>query len=110
MKCPYCVEGKVLPLIPLPTMKQVENCPDCDNCNGTGIYEPDKKLVEEGKRLRELRKSSRTTLREFCIVHELDSVEISKIERGVKEATPDIVNIYEGLQSITKYDDPDLPY
>jgi hypothetical protein len=95
MKCTHCIEGKLLPLLinkPIDPTKY----PNCDYCNGTGIHkERNERFVYEGKLLNDMRISSGVNMRKFCIENRLDAVQISKIERGLRECPDNIRKVYE---------------
>lgn len=77
-KCPECVEGYILGL-PYPTGVSVT----CDICRGSGVL-PDGIVYDPaaGRRLRDERKATGKTLREWAIENNVNAAERSRLERG----------------------------
>ena len=83
MRCPDC-QGKKF-IVALSRFKTLK----CYRCSGTGEV-PDEtvKWVEIGNKMKKMRRDQKMCLREFCKKHGLNTVEMSKMERGWIE--PDI--------------------
>ena len=95
IKC-TCTEGKLLPAIPIPG-KAIDDYPDCQDCNGTGVVDVDEKWIRQGKVYKKQRLERRVTLREFCKKYDLDPVKVSRVERGLESADKPIKVAYASL-------------
>lgn len=91
--CPACMEGKILPAIPIPG-KEFDDYPDCPHCFGTGKVIIDPLWIEKGNRFRKLRIDAGISLRKFCFVYNLDPIFVSRVERGLVECPDDIELVY----------------
>lgn len=87
-KC-SCIEGKLLPMIPIPG-KTIDDYPDCPDCDGSGFVEVDGMWIKQGDLYKQQRLDRHLTLRAFCKKYEVDPVKVSRVERGLEPANKEV--------------------
>lgn len=75
-----CIDGKSIPAIPDPKIKEL---PDCPKCDGKGKHIIDETWKEIGQIYKDKRQQLKYTLRKFCMKFDLDPIKVYKFEEGI---------------------------